>query len=150
MQKKLERRRRRRDGEGREEMDGLKEQMPPSEPVSMDKTPSPIDSPHPSGDKYSPGKKSPHTHHSAGEVGNREVRTSKFILPQSIKQGCVSQPVSCIKISTTLSLNTAKIKTTPTLSLGHRDDSQINQYIHLQSKCRHIRCHVASFNNCMG
>ena len=49
-----------------------------------------------------------------------------------------------------LSLNTAKIKTTPTLLLGHRDDSQMNQYIHLESKCRHIRHHVASFNNCMG
>ena len=30
----------------------------------------------------------------------------------------VSQPVSCVKISTTLSLNTAKIKTAPILSLA--------------------------------
>ena len=34
----------------------------------------------------------------------------------------VSQPVSCVKICTTLLLNTAKIKSTPALSLGHRDD----------------------------
>ena len=55
---------------------------------------------------------------------------------------CVSQPVLCVNISTTLSLNIAKIKTTPTLLLGHRDDSQINQYIHLESKCRRIQGHL--------
>ena len=46
-----------------------------------------------------------------------------FIIPCIMgRKSCVSQPVSCVKICTTLSLNTAKIKTTPTLSLGHRDN----------------------------
>ena len=84
--------------------------------------------------------------------GLKEVQDEdiQIVVGNFIKLGCVSQPLSCAKIFTTVSLNTGKITTTPTLSLGHRDDSQINQYIHLESKCIHIRRHVASFNNCMG
>ena len=62
MQKKLERRRRRRgesEERGVELGGGDKEQVPPGEPAPMDKTPSPVDSPHPAGGVYSPGKASP-------------------------------------------------------------------------------------------
>ena len=58
MQKKLERRRRRR---GTAEEIELKEQYPPGETSPMDKSPSPVDSPHVvASAKYSPASKSPH------------------------------------------------------------------------------------------
>ena len=87
MQKKLERRRRRR-GESEErgvELGG-REQMPPSEPAPMDKTPSPQHSPHPAaGGKFSPGKASPLSQRPVTGTENKEPRSSKdFIHKRSL------------------------------------------------------------------
>lgn len=61
MQKKLERRRKKREDVKGGSPEESKEQIPPSEPAPMDKTPSPkspVMTPHPH-TKYSPGRSSP-------------------------------------------------------------------------------------------